>query len=160
MLFRSQGRHKTGFGLNAEQPLADDANTGLFLRLGWQDGRTEDFAFTEVDRLASAGGQLSGIHWARGEDRLGAGVAVEGLSDVHRAYLAAGGSGFLLGDGRLDYAHEEILETYYRAQWSFTTGGVALRAQLTPDFQYVRNPGFNQDRGPVRFFALRLHLEY
>jgi len=156
----SQGRHKTGFGVNAEQPLADDGNTGLLLRLGRQDARTEDFAFTEVDRQASAGGQLSGIHWARGEDRLGAGVAVEGLSDVHRAYLAAGGSGFLLGDGRLDYAHEEILETYYRAQWSFTTGGVALRAQLTPDFQYVRNPGFNQDRGPVRFFALRLHLEY
>jgi len=155
-----QGRHKTGFGVNAEQPLADDGNTGLFLRLGGQDARTEDFAFTEVDRQASAGGQLSGIHWARDEDRLGAGVAVEGLSDVHRAYLAAGGSGFLLGDGRLDYAHEEILETYYRAQWSFTTGGVALRAQLTPDFQYVRNPGFNQDRGPVRFFALRLHLEY
>jgi hypothetical protein len=156
----SPGRHKTGFGVNAEQPLADDGNTGLFLRLGGQEARTEDFAFTEVDRQASAGGQLSGIHWARGEDRLGVGVVIEGLSDVHRAYLAAGGSGFLLGDGRLDYAEEQILETYYRAQWSWTAGGVALRAQLTPDFQYVRNPGFNQDRGPVRFYALRVHLEY
>jgi high affinity Mn2+ porin len=156
----SQGRHKSGYGLNAEQPLADDGNTGLFVRLGWQDGRTEDFAFTEDDRVASAGGQLSGVHWARGEDRLGVGLVLEGLSNVHRAYLAAGGSGFLLGDGRLDYAHEEILETYYRAQWSWAPGGVALRAQLTPDFQYVRNPGFNQDRGPVRFYALRVHLEY
>jgi high affinity Mn2+ porin len=155
-----QGRHKTGYAVNAEQPLADDGNTALFVRLGWQDGQTEDFAFTEDDRVASGGAQLSGIHWARAEDRLGVGLVLEGLSDVHRDYLAAGGSGFLLGDGRLDYAHEEILETYYRAQWSWAPGGVALRAQLTPDFQYVRNPGFNQDRGPVRFYALRVHLEF
>lgn len=155
-----EGRHKSGYGLNAEQPLADGGDTGVFLRLGWQDGKTEDFAFTEVDRHASAGGQLSGIHWARGEDRLGVGFALAGLSDVHRDYLAAGGSGFLLGDGRLDYAREEILETYYRAEWRWSPGGIALRAQLTPDFQYIRNPGFNQDRGPVRFYALRVHFEY
>jgi len=152
------GALKYGFGINAEQEIAK--GVGLFMRLGWQDGKTEDFVFTEVDRHASAGGQLSGAHWARAEDRLGVGVALEGLSNVHRDYLASGGSGFLLGDGRLDYAREEILETYYRAQWDFACGRIALRAQLTPDFQYVRNPGFNQDRGPVRFFALRLHLEY
>jgi hypothetical protein len=156
----SQGRHKTGFGVNAEQPLADGADTGLFLRLGWQDGKTEDFAFTEVDRHASAGGQLSGIHWARGQDRLGVGMVLEGLSQAHRAYFAAGGSGFFLGDGRLDYAHEQILETYYRAEWNWSCGRAVLRAQLTPDFQYIRNPGFNRDRGPVRFYALRIHLEY
>jgi hypothetical protein len=155
-----QGRHKTGYGVNAEQPLADDGNTGLFVRLGWQDGRSEDFAFTEDDRLASAGGQLSGIHWARGEDRLGVGFVLEGLSGVHRDYLAAGGSGFLLGDGRLNYAYEEILETYYRAGWTWPAGRWPVRVQLSPDFQYVRNPGFNRDRGPVRFYALRLHLEY
>ena len=155
-----QGRHKTGCGINAEQPLADDGNTGVFVRLGWQDGRTEDFAFTEDDRVASGGGQLSGVHWRRPDDRLGVAAAVEALSAVHRDYLAAGGSGFLLGDGRLDYAHEQILETYYRAQWGWSPGGVALRLQLSPDFQYIRNPGFNQDRGPVHFYALRLHLEY
>ena len=156
----SDGRHKTGYGLNLEQPLADGGDTGVFLRLGWQDGKTEDFAFTEVDRHASAGGQLSGTHWGRSQDRLGVGIVLEGLSDAHRDYLAAGGSGFLLGDGRLDYAREQILETYYRAQWHWSCGRIGLRAQLTPDFQYVRNPGFNQDRGPVRFYALRIHLEY
>jgi high affinity Mn2+ porin len=154
------GRHKLGYGLNAEQPLADGGDTGLFARLGWQDGKTEDFVFTEVDREASAGGQLSGIHWQRRDDRLGIAAVVEGLSDVHREYLTAGGSGFLLGDGRLSYAREQILEAYYRAQWSCSARGVALRVQLTPDFQYIQNPGFNQDRGPVRFYALRLHLEY
>jgi high affinity Mn2+ porin len=154
------GRHKTGYGLNLEQPLADGGDTGMFLRLGWQDGKTEDFAFTEVDRHASAGAQLSGIHWARGADRLGLGLVLEGLSNVHRDYLAAGGSGFLLGDGRLNYAQEEILEAYYRASWTWSCGQLELHAQLTPDFQYIQNPGFNRDRGPVRIYALRLHLEY
>jgi hypothetical protein len=154
------GRHKYGFGVNAEQALADDGETGAFARLGWNDGRTEDFAFTEVDRHASAGAQLAGTYWQRPADRLGAALAAEGLATPHRAYLAAGGAGFLLGDGRLSYAREQILEAYYRAQWSWTRGPTTVRAQLTPDLQFVRNPGFNHDRGPVRFYALRLHLEY
>jgi hypothetical protein len=156
----ADGRHKFGFGLNLEQPLADDGNTGVFMRLGWNDGHTESFAFTEVDRLVSLGAQLSGVHWRRGEDYLGVGLVAGGLSSPHSDYLAAGGSGFLLGDGRLNYAHEQILETYYRAGWSWTLGPAPLRLQLSPDFQYVQNPGFNRDRGPVRFYAVRLHLEY
>jgi hypothetical protein len=156
----AEGRHKSGFGVNAEQPLADGGDSGVFVRLGWQDGQREDFAFTEVDRQASAGAQLSGVHWQRSADRLGVAAVIEGLSAVHRAYLAAGGAGFLLGDGALDYAHEQILEAYYRAQWSWSHGDGALRVQLSPDFQYIQNPGFNRDRGPVRFYALRLHLEY
>jgi high affinity Mn2+ porin len=154
------GRHKRGYGLNLEQPVADGGDSGVFMRLGWNDGHTEDFAFTEVDRLASAGGQLSGVHWQRPDDRLGVGLAIEGLSDIHREYLAAGGCGFLLCDGRLDYTPEHLLETYYRAQWTWVHGAIAVRVQLSPDFQYIENPGFNQDRGPVRFYALRLHLEY
>ncbi|MGH8266363.1 MAG: carbohydrate porin, partial [Steroidobacteraceae bacterium] len=155
-----EGRHKIGYGVNLEQPLADGGESGMFLRLGWNDGKTEDFAFTEVDRLVSLGAQLCGFHWQRTDDRLGAAVAVEGLADIHREYLQAGGSGFLLGDGRLNYAHEQIFETYYRAQWNWSRGPVPLRVQLSPDFQYIRNPGFNHDRGPVRFYSVRLHLEY
>ena len=154
------GRHKYGFGLNGELPLADGGDTGLFVRLGWNNGATESFVFTEVDRLVSAGGQLSGVHWQRPQDRLGLGLVVEGLSDVHREYLAAGGSGFLLGDGRLDYGHEQILESYYRVQLFDSVAGFPVRLQLSPDFQYVRDPGFNRDRGPVRFYAIRAHLEY
>jgi high affinity Mn2+ porin len=154
------GRHKYGFGVNAEQPLADDGDTGVFMRIGWNDAATEDFAFTEVDRDVSFGGQLSGAHWRRSDDRLGVGVSASGLSDPHRDYLAAGGNGFTLGDGRLSYAHEEIFEIYYRVQWSWTVFTAPVRLQLSPDFQYIQNPGFNQDRGPVRFYAVRLHLEY
>jgi len=154
------GRHKVGTGFNLEQPLADEGNTGVFMRLGWNDARTEDFMFTEVDRVVSFGGQLSGVRWRRSEDCFGLGFVAEGLSDPHHTYLGAGGSGFLLGDGRLNYGHEQILEAYYRAQWSWTLGPAPVRLQLSPDFQYVDNPGFNRDRGPVRFYAVRLHLEY
>ena len=161
-----EGRHKFGFGINVEQPLADDGETGAFARLGWNDGNTESFAFTEVDRLVSVGAQVSGRRWMRTDDRIGAAVAIEGLSGPHRDYLAAGGSGFLLGDGRLDYAQEQILELYYRVQlpWPFNDSTQVLqkyplKIQLTPDFQYIRNPAYNRDRGPVKFWAVRLHLE-
>jgi high affinity Mn2+ porin len=152
----TDGRKKYGFGVNIEQPLADEGATGLFARLGWNNGETESFAFTEVDRLASFGGEVSGNHWQRGDDVVGAAVAVEGLSAWHREYLAAGGYGFLLGDGRLSYAHEQIFEAYYRLQLPIRW----LRLQLSPDYQFIRNPGFNSARGPVSFFAIRLHAEH
>ncbi len=154
------GRHKYGFGVNGELPLADAGETGLFMRLGWNDGATESFVFTEVDRLVSLGAQLSGSHWRRPQDHLGLGLVIEGLSAAHHQYLAAGGAGFLLDDGRLNYAHEEILESYYRVQVLDAIGQLPVRLQIGPDVQLIRNPGFNQDRGPARFYALRVHLEY
>lgn len=147
------GRSKHGFGLNVEQPLADDGETGAFARIGWNDGNTEEFAFTEVDRHLSAGIQVSGIHWGRTDDRLGIAYVWHGLSPEHRDYLAAGGSGFLLGDGRLNYGLEQIFETYYRVQLN-------QYAQLSPDFQYIQNPGYNRDRGPVEVYSLRLRVSY
>jgi high affinity Mn2+ porin len=154
------GRHKTGFGINAEQPLADEGETGMFMRLGWNDGKNESFAFTEVDNVATLGAQVSGVHWWRADDRLGSALVSEGLSGPHRDYLAAGGSGFLLGDGRLHYAREDIFELYYRAQLTQSVRQFPVKVQLSPDFQYIRNPGYNQDRGPARFWGVRLHLEY
>lgn len=147
------GRVKYGFGLNVEQPLADGGETGAFLRVGWNDGRTETFAFTEVDRHVSAGMQVHGVHWGRPEDQVGVGVAAHWLSPDHRAYLAAGGSGFMLGDGRLTYGVERLFEVYYRWQ-------LGRFVQIGPDFQYIDNPGYNRDRGPASVFSLRLHLSY
>ena len=147
------GRTKVGLGLNIEQPLADGQETGVFARAGWNDGRNEDFAFTEVDRHLSAGLQLVGAHWRRVADRLAVAYVLHGLSPDHRAYLAAGGSGFLLGDGRLQYGGEGILEAYYRAQ-------LGPYVQLSPDLQWIRNPGYNRDRGPATVVSVRLHLSY
>jgi|SRR5579863_7086966 len=148
-----EGRHKVGFGLNLEQPLADNGDTGVFLRLGWNDGRTEDFVFTEVDRQASGGLQVAGNAWHRPDDRLCLGATLHGLSRDHRDYLAAGGLGFLLGDGALNYGWEEILELYYRIQ-------VAKLWQLSPDVQYIRDPGYNRDRGPATALSLRVNWHW
>ena len=155
-----RGRHKYGFAINAEQPLADSGNTGVFLRWGWNDGRTESFAFTEAESEFSIGGQLAGTSWNRPNDRLALAFASNGLSGPHRHYLAAGGSGFLLDDGRLNYGREQIIESYYRFEviWPRNPGPISW--QLSPDLQLIRDPGYNRDRGPVRFLALRLHVEY
>lgn len=147
------GRTKYGFGLNLEQPLSDDGETGLFARLGWDDGRNESFAFTEVDRHVSFGGQLAGNHWGRADDRIGVGAVREGIVAPHRDYLSAGGLGFLLGDGRLNYGPEQIVEGYYRLQ-------AGRYVQLSPDVQHIRNPGYNRDRGPATVLSLRLNLRY
>ncbi len=147
------GGTKYGFGLNFEQPLADGGETGLFGRIGWNDGSHETWAYTECDRHVSLGAQLSGIHWGRDEDRVGIAYAVDGLSTAHKDYLEAGGIGMLLGDGALNYGLEQILEIYYRIQ-------VCRFVQISPDFQFIQNPGYNRDRGPVEVYGLRLHISY
>lgn len=148
---RRPDRIKYGFGLNAEHTLT--ANAGVFARLGWNDGKTESWAFTEVDRTASGGVSLKGACWRRPHDVFGAAAAVNGISGDHRAYLARGGAGFIIGDGRLVHAGPEtIFETYYA--WR-----VVKFFTLSPDFQYIVNPAYNRDRGPVRVFSLRAHLD-
>jgi len=147
------GRRKHGWGVNFEQPIADNGDTGVFIRLGGNDGHTEDFAFTEVDRHISVGGQLNGNYWGRGSDHIALAYVNHGLSQDHRDYLAAGGTGFLLGDGKLNYGAEQISEIYYLAQFG-------KYVQLSPDYQYIINPGYNKDRGPARVMSLRLRLSY
>lgn len=147
------GRHKFGFGINGELPVADNGDTGFFMRTGWNDGHTESFIFTEVDRLLSGGFQLSGTHWDRPDDRLGVGIAIDGLSRIHADYLQMGGDGFLLGDGTLRYGPEQIAEVYYNI-------AVIDHLTITPDLQFIRNPGYNRDRGPARFAGLRAHVEF
>jgi high affinity Mn2+ porin len=148
---RRQGRVKYGFGLNFEQDLAEQF--GLFGRLGWADGRNESFAYTEVDRTLEFGFYLKGKSWHRADDRAGAVIAVNALTNDHARYLALGGQGFLLGDGALTYAPEEIVEAYYTLHlWRGLFASV--------DLQHVNNPGYNQARGPVIVPGLRLHVDF
>ena len=146
-----RGRRKRGYVINAELPLADGGDTGLFARWGWNDGHTQSFAYTEADRAISVGAQLSGVHWQRAEDRVGLALDLDGLAGDHRAYLAAGGCGFMLCDGALDYGRERVIEAYYRLQ-------LGAHLQLSPDLQWIVNPGYNRARGPARVLGLRAHL--
>ena len=147
---RQNGTAKYGFGLNAEQDIT--ADLGVFGRFGWNDGKTESFAFTAIDRLATAGVSAKGTRWHRPLDNFGTEFTSSGISAVHAQYLAAGGYDFLIGDGRLRYGREMIWETYYSAR--LFPGFFA-----SFDLQHVSNPAYNQDRGPVWIPSLRLHLE-
>ncbi len=144
-------RYKVGVVYNIEQEITRDA--GVFSRIGWNDGQTESWAFTQIDRVATLGFLLKGTSWRRPQDQVGLGFVLGGLSEAHRAYLAAGGHGFILGDGALNYGPEEVVEMFYN--WEMKPG-----INMTGDVQGVNNPGYNRDRGPLALIALRLHLAY
>jgi hypothetical protein len=149
-LYRKQGRVKYGFGLNVEQELTPLWRA--YGRLGWNDGANESFAYTEIDRDAQIGSDFRGKPWRRPQDKVGAAFVVNGISGDHRRYLALGGQGFILGDGALNYGLEKIFETYY-------TVHVWRGISFAIDYQYVRNPGYNRDRGPVSVVSFRVHVE-
>jgi len=148
---RQQGRRKEGVGASIEYDLTDDVR--LFGRAGWNEGHNESYAYTEVNDTAAGGGDISGARWARPHDRAGVAVVSNGLSAAHREYLQLGGLGFLLGDGTLRYGRESIVESYYTAH-------VGLGAFVSGGVQWVVNPGYNRDRGPVLVGILRLHVDF
>jgi len=142
---------KYGFGANFEQPLNDWF--GIFGRWGWNEGRHESYAYTEVDSTVELGAGASGQRWRRKFDRAGIAFSSNGISRDHQQYLALGGYGFLLGDGRLNYGRETIEEAYYTLHlWRGFYPSVGL--------QHINNPGYNRDRGPVLVPSLRLHVEF
>lgn len=149
-LYRQQGRVKYGFGLNAEQELTPLLKA--FARLGWNDGATESYAYTEIDRTAEAGADFRGKPWHRRDDKVGAAFVANGISGDHRRYLALGGDGFILGDGRLNYGLEKIFETYYTAH-------VWRGLSVAFDYQHIADPGYNRDRGPASVMSFRIHIE-
>ncbi|MBS1917173.1 MAG: carbohydrate porin [Bacteroidetes bacterium] len=145
------GGKKTGICLNAEQELTNDI--GIFLRGGWNDGKHVTWAFTEIDQTAHIGFSLKGARWKRKEDVAGVAYVINGISADHRAFLKAGGYGFIIGDGNLNYAHEQVVELYYNCKLfnNFTVG---------LDYQFVNHPAYNKDRGPVHVFGIRGHVEF
>jgi high affinity Mn2+ porin len=142
---------KYGFYANLEQQIAKDV--GLFARASWNDGQNQILSFTDIDRSLSGGFSIKGSHWGRPNDTIGVGGAINGLSSAHRDFLAAGGLGLLIGDGRLNYRPEQILETYYAY-------AIDKNFTLTADYQLITNPAYNADRGPVSIFSGRLHGEF
>ncbi len=142
---------KLAFGIGVEQAVTQDA--GLFARFSYNDGQTETYAYAEIERSLTAGAAMKGRLWLRPGDTLGFAFALNGLSDAHREYLAAGGLGFFIGDGRLNYGMEQILEAFYAVK-------VFSGLVFSLDGQYVVNPAYNKDRGPVKFIACRFHIEY
>ena len=144
-------RYQYGFALNIEQEISKDV--GAFLRASWRDGQEEVWQFTDIDRSLSGGLQLKGSPWGRSADTVGLAGIIDGISSAHRDFLAAGGLGVIIGDGKLPhYKPEEVFEMYYDVE-------VVKSVHLAIDYQFVANPGYNSDRGPVNVFAARFHFQ-
>ena len=145
-----QGR--PGIGFNLEQQVSDDL--GVFAHGGISDGTIESYEFSDIDRSLAAGLSLKGARWGRANDTLGAAVVVNGISKVHEQFLNAGGLGILVGDGKLPHpGPEAIFETYYDVA-AYGSAHVSL------DYQFVDNPAYNRDRGPVSILAARVHAQF
>ncbi|HSY26315.1 MAG TPA: carbohydrate porin [Burkholderiaceae bacterium] len=142
---------RPGVVLNMEQELSSDI--GAFVRASASDGQKEAYEFSDIDQSVSAGLSIKGDRWSRHEDTIGIAAVANRISGAAQSYFAAGGMGILIGDGKLNYAPEKILESYYSMN-------LISHVALTFDYQYVTNPAYNQDRGPVSFYALRLHGDF
>ncbi|MBN9299641.1 MAG: carbohydrate porin [Filimonas sp.] len=132
-----------------------ETNSGPFhylVRGSWNDGKAESWAFTEIDNSYAFATRIEGSLWKRKNDNIGIAVVSNGLSNDHRTYLANGGYGFIIGDGKLNYSRENIIEAYYFLN-------IWRKLSLTPDYQFILHPGYNKDRGPAHVVALRLHVE-
>lgn len=148
---RSYNSLKYGFGVNGEQQLSD--NVGIFYRASWNNGTTETWAYTEIDRSISIGLHIDNTLNARKNDEVGLAVVVNGLSPDHARYLQHGGYGFIVGDGTLHYKPEIIGEAYYNFSLS------KKRLSFSPSYQFILNPAYNADRGPVQVLSIRSHIE-
>lgn len=142
---------KYGFGVNFEQNLTKYVTA--FARWGWDNGKTESFAYTEIDETFDQGVGVNGAWWRRKQDRAGVAFVSNGIKKDHQVYLAEGGQGFLLGDGGLNYGRENIVETYYTAH-------VWRGIYISPSVQHINDPGYNRDRGPVVVPGFRAHVEF
>jgi high affinity Mn2+ porin len=142
---------RTGISLNVEQQLSSDL--GVFARAGLASGDVEPYEFTDIDRTIAAGLSLSGKQWGRPNDTVGLAGIVNAISGPHQAYFNAGGLGILIGDGTLPHpGPEDIIETYY----SFPVS----TCRVTLDYQFILNPGYNRDRGPVSVISTRIHVQF
>ena len=143
---------RPGVAVNAEQQLTDQL--GGFIRLSWNDGSEEAYEFTEINRSIALGLSLNGASWNRPDDTIGLAGVVNDISDSARRYFAAGGIGILIGDGALPrYNTENILEAYYK-------GSLTAWLSASLDCQFIANPAYSTDRGPVSVIGARLHVQF
>jgi high affinity Mn2+ porin len=143
---------RPGVSVNLEQQVTE--TVGVFARAGWADGNVEPWDFTDIDRTVSGGASITGKQWGRPDDTIGIAGVVNGISSAHVAFFNAGGLGILLGDGTLPHPGlEQIIETYYSYALNSST-------HVSFDYQFIVNPGYNTDRGPVSVFAGRFHSQF
>ncbi len=143
---------RPGVSLNIEQQVTKDL--GVFARAGWSDGEVEPWDFTDIDGTVQLGVSFSGKQWGRPDDRVGIAGVMNSIAPVHQEFFNLGGLGILVGDGTLpNPSVEKLIEAYYSYSLTSVT-------KLTFDYQFIDNPAYNTDRGPVSLFASRIHWQF
>lgn len=151
MCWVRKGQTKMGIGINLEQQVYDDV--GLFFRGMYSDGKTEVYSYTSTDQSISLGALVKGTRWGRAKDTVGIGYAQGWLSDSHVRYLALGGIDGFIGDGKIRYSPEQVVDIFYSYNiWN--------SLWLSADYQHIANPAYNADRGPVDVYSAKIHLEF
>ena len=139
-----------GINFNMEQQLTD--TVGMFARAGWVNGLYEMWDNTDIGYSGQVGVSIKGTGWGRPDDTVGISGVVNGISNAEAAWLNAGGLGILLGDGPGNLPHpglEKIIEAYY--SYALTSS-----VKVSFDYQFIDNPGYNTEKGPVNLFAGRV----
>jgi high affinity Mn2+ porin len=145
-------RSRDGVSFNLEQEVAD--GVAVFAHGGVADGDIEPYEFSDIDRTLAAGLSVKGQSWGRPHDTFGVAGVVNDISRAHERFLAAGGTGILVGDGQLPHpGAEQIVETYYDV-------AAYGPAHVTLDYQFASHPAYNRDRGPASIVAARLHAQF
>ena len=124
----------------------------MFSRVGWNDGHEVAWTYTDANWSVSLGTSVKGAKWHHPDDTVGIFGAISGASPEQIEFLKAGGTGILNGDGNLTYSPEKVLELCYDLP-------IGKTAHFTMDYEFVGDPAFNADRGPVSVFGVRLHWE-
>ncbi len=142
---------KYGLSANFDQEISN--NGRVWGQFGWNEGQHESYAYTEIDQTMAFGGDYQMRRFGRADDKVGLTYVTNAIKRDHQWYLAHGGLGFLLGDGKLNYAREDIVEAYYNYHYK---RGIYFAL----DEQFVEHPGYNRDRGPAMVESVRMHVDF
>jgi hypothetical protein len=145
---RQAATNSWGYGVNFDQALSQDV--GIFGRWSWNPGAAETQTL-DISKSLSGGVSVKGASWSRPGDTLGIGFAVNGISSAQISYLQDGGMTTFIGDGKLSYKPEQVLETYYSVK-------AYKELFISLNYQRIANPAYNAARGPVNIVGVRAHV--
>lgn len=141
-------RKHSGIGFSADQKVTDEVT--LFGRYGHQLSGKLRF-----DRALTLGGELAGSLWGRAADSLGLAVgSLRTSADFRNDSPTVDANADAVPDfGYQASGAEKQLELYYR----FKLNG---HVELTPDLQWIRQPGGNAGAATVKVLGLRAKLGF
>ncbi len=141
-------RKHSGIGFSADQKVTDELT--LFGRYGHQLAGKVRF-----DRALTLGGELGGNLWGRAADSLGLALgALRTSSDFRNDSPTIDANADAVPDfGYQAGGSEKLVELYYRYKLN-------SHVELTPDFQWIRQPGGNAGAPTVKVLGLRARVSF